>query len=160
MIERMRSCYMTLKVGTMLVNESLKGISDEDFGHRTDIRNNSIQWVLGHLISSRTNMIQQLGLDQEFYADGLFRRGKEALDKSEYPSKSQMVSDWNSVSEKLIHAIENADEKALSAKSQYQYPVEDQTIFGGITFLCFHEAYHIGQIAYIQKTLGYTTVAG
>ncbi|MDF1543562.1 MAG: DinB family protein [bacterium] len=160
MIERMRGTQLALKTGTMFVARSLAEVSEEDFVRRMGENSNSLQWVMGHLISSRSFMLQQLGLDEPIYCEGLFRRGQAAQESSNYPSKEKMLSDWDDISKRLLDAIESADEETLTGKAEYTYPIEDETVYGGTVFLGFHEAYHIGQIAYIQKMLGMKTLAG
>jgi len=34
-------------------------------------------------------------------------------------------------------------------------PQGDETLRGMVAFLVFHEAYHVGQIGYLKKQLGY-----
>ncbi len=35
-----------------------------------------------------------------------------------------------------------------------QFPIEDRTLLGGVAFLLQHEAFHLGQLAFLRKALG------
>ncbi len=42
----------------------------------------------------------------------------------------------------------------LGRESPQKFPVSDTSVLGGIAFLLTHEAFHIGQLAYLRKFLG------
>jgi len=46
----------------------------------------------------------------------------------------------------------------LAKSAPREFPVRDKTVRGMIAFLVYHEAYHVGQVAYVKKWLGYPGV--
>jgi len=51
-------------------------------------------------------------------------------------------------------------DEELSKPAPFPVPAGDKTQRGAIVFLNFHETYHIGQMAYLRKWLGYSQLVG
>jgi hypothetical protein len=51
--------------------------------------------------------------------------------------------------------LDDLGEDGLVAPSPRSLPIPDKTIRGAINFAAFHESYHVGQMAYIRKWLGF-----
>ena len=70
------------------------------------------------------------------------------------------MSVWAGAGEQLMKRYEELTGEELSAKAPRDFPVPDKTIRGAINFLAYHEAYHVGQIAYIRKLLDKSSLVG
>ena len=46
----------------------------------------------------------------------------------------------------------------LDAASEHGFPTDDKSVLGVITFLTFHETYHVGQMGLLRKFLGYDPI--
>ena len=46
------------------------------------------------------------------------------------------------------------DSAILNEKSKDKFPIDDESVLGGISFLVGHEAYHIGQLSILRKFFG------
>ena len=66
---------------------------------------------------------------------------------------------WSEVSDKMMKQFELADAALLNTSCERELP-GDATIKGKVTFLSLHECYHLGQLAYIRRLLGYGQVFG
>ena len=58
---------------------------------------------------------------------------------------------------KMLDAGEENPYAQLLAPPPEGFPIEDQTIRGGISFLSWHESYHVGQIGVLRTELGYSS---
>lgn len=116
---------------------------------------NHIAWITGHLVSTRYTLSTVLGLtDREPYPE-LFETGKGIQDDMDYPSIDNLIAGWEDFSEKIIDRLESLTEDELQADPPIQTPIGDNTLRGFITFICHHEAYHIGQLSILKRHFGY-----
>jgi len=119
---------------------NLQGITHEE--SLKEMHNcNSANWILGHLVFIRNNVMAQLGLPpiadekmKEIYARGIVNPD---LSKAvPLDTLKKMYEDSQPV---IMQALEKVKEEAV---------LEQLTSFG------FHEAYHLGQIGLLRKMMG------
>ena len=65
----------------------------------------------------------------------------------------QLLAIWKETTAALIARFEALNGEQLSVESPCSFPVPDKTIRGAIGFMAYHEAYHVGQMAYLRKWL-------
>ncbi len=112
----------------------------------------SIAWHLGHLLSYRYQGLQILGQPDNNPYEVAFG-SSPATDGGDYPTTAELSEKWNRLSERFTATLTSVTEQALSA------PVGDgahaeKNVRDRIAFLAFHEGYHMGSIAALQKTIG------
>ena len=95
-----------------------------------------------------------IGLNQPNPYKNLYDGFKGLNDKSKYPDISEVKTRWNDLSGKFASTLENIAEEQLNAPAPFQLPIGDATMRGVIAFFAHHEAYHIGQIAFIRRYYG------
>jgi uncharacterized damage-inducible protein DinB len=150
-----------LAVQSMLVNRALEGLSEDDIWRRPSERTNSIGWLLGHLAAARNNMLQALGGEAEPMPWAQrFARGAELADRAAYPATADIVGALKRVNQKLKARMEVATEAELAAECPMPNPSPDKTVRGVVAFLTFHDAYHVGPIAYVLTFLGCPGLVG
>jgi hypothetical protein len=126
-------------------NERLLKLTLEGISHEESLKEmhncNSVNWILGHFVFIRNNILSQLGLPpladekmKEVYARGVVK-----------PDMKNAVP--------LDTLKKTYEESQLSIMKKIE-EVKDEAILEQITFLGVHEAYHIGQIGLLRKMLG------
>jgi uncharacterized damage-inducible protein DinB len=144
-----------LAIQSTLVKRALDGLSDADVWRRPSERSNSVGWLLGHVTWARNGMLQALGGEAEPMPWGAaFARGAEAADGPARPATEEIVGALERVNRKLRARMDTVTEAELSARCPVPTPSPDPTVRGVVAFLTFHDAYHLGQIAYVLKYLG------
>jgi uncharacterized damage-inducible protein DinB len=147
------------KLQTRLYLNVTKDISDEHAVSGIGGSSNNIAWITGHLFSTRYMLGTVLGItDREPFPD-LFERGKGVQEGVQYPSMNELTNGWNEFAEKIISRLEGMSEDELQAEAPVQTPVAENTLRGFITFICHHEAYHIGQISLARRYFGYEAMS-
>ena len=116
---------------------------------------NHIAWITGHLVSTRYTLSTVLGLTGREPYPELFESGKGIQDDMDYPSIDKLTAGWENLGEKIIDRLESLTEDELQADPPIQTPIADNTLRGFITFICHHEAYHIGQLSILKRYFGY-----
>lgn len=147
------------KLQTRLFKNVTKDISDEHAKGNFGGSPNNIAWITGHLFSTRFMLGTVLGLtDREPFPE-LFERGKGIQEGVEYPSLEELTAGWDDFATKIIDRLESMSEDDLMAEAPVQTPISENTLRGFITFLCHHEAYHIGQLSLARRHFGYEAMS-
>ena len=147
-------------VSTSLFEMALEGLSKEELLKSVGDGSNPMIWMVGHLASTRSSLLNLLGREQEVSWAGRFGRGTTISDAGEYPPLEQMLAVWKDTTTALMARFEEISDRELSAESPRNFPVPDKTIRGAISFMAYHEAYHVGQMAYLRKWLGRGSLVG
>ncbi len=143
-----------------LLEQALNDIKDEHIHTRPNEHTNSIHWIYGHITSSRYNIAKILRINAEHNFEKLFIRAADLTASEDYPALPEVIDSFNNITEKIKDRFENITEEEFRAKSEYAFPGQEKTVQGSLTFLNFHETFHIGQIALIRKFLGYGRLVG
>ena len=160
MDSRIASSVHQYGVSAYLFELALKGLSEEELLQSVGDDSNPMIWIVGHLTSTRSSLLNLLGHNHEVPWGGLFARGATIHDPSEYPPMEQMLATWKDTTTALMARFEALSDEELSAQSPRSFPVPDKTIRGAIGFMAYHEAYHVGQMAYLRKWLGKGSLVG
>lgn len=150
----------TFQTNSFLLNKAVKDMSEEHITKRPNDNTNPIQFLIGHITLYRYHACKLLGNEMKYKHTEHFQMGAQPKDASNYPSVAEMVAEWNVISKKLDDILESSSEEDLANAFEHKYPIGEQNIGGAMSFIMFHESYHIGQIAYIRKFMGYDTLVG
>jgi hypothetical protein len=143
-----------------LFHGAVDGISHEDLLKRPHDGSNPLVWVAGHAMSSRCSVAGMAGETIQNQWSSIFARGASVGSDVTYPEMTEIVALWDDVTEKLMIRLDELGEDELSRTAPFSVPTGDKTIRGAMIFLNFHETYHIGQMAYLRKWLGYSQLIG
>jgi uncharacterized damage-inducible protein DinB len=149
------------KQNGVFLPKSFEGMTTEEWNRRPNETSNSLLWEVGHITWARGRTLHFLGVEWSKPWLNEFARGKSAADVSQYPSAEELVAAWNEGSAALTAALESVTPEALSAPPPEKAPPStDGTLGGVISFLAYHETYHVGQAAYISRWLGHAQIMG
>jgi hypothetical protein len=140
---------------TRLYTKALSGIGHEDLLTRPGPRSNPLIWVAGHLVQQRTRLLGAFGPPRQIPWEDLFRTGSVIGDLRLYPTTGELEAVWRSASEELMRRIEATPEERLAGPAPDWLISHDGTLRGGLSYAAFHEAYHVGQMGYLRKWLGF-----
>lgn len=149
------------KLDNKLVKKALEGVSDADIHKRINGSGTSLHWITGHIVASRDYIGKTIGSGIDWKHNELFGgNGKDLNDPSAYPPIAEISKAFDSVSRKLIKRLGELKEKEINKKGKDKWPQGGKTVLDGISFMCWHEGWHLGQVAYLKKRLGYKSLAG
>ena len=137
-----------------VVNAQLDGLSHEDCLLQLPFRGNCANWVLGHIISSRSSMIKQITgetyWDDE--TDALYKFGSEPITDGENALHlDPLLEHLKNSAESLKNAIEGATQEQLEAIWNEE---RQSTVLDFLLFMTWHEGYHAGQFEYLRQLAG------
>jgi hypothetical protein len=156
-ISAMSSLFHT---NDQLFHRALDGIDREHLLQRPHDGSNPLIWIAGHAMTSRASLTKMLGEKVENPWTELFKRGATIDSNVSYPDIQEIVSLWEDVTEKLMTRLKALTDEELAQPATFPVPAGDKTQRGAIVFLNYHETYHIGQMAYLRKWLGYSQLVG
>lgn len=140
--------------------KTFDGLEADDWLGSPKESSNPILWIAGHIVWARAMALKTLGHTWERPWMTQFARGAKLPTASEYPAPDEVLSGWADVSSELASALESASDEALSAPTGERSPSFDGKVGGMVSFLAYHEAYHVGQAAYLRCWLGHGGIAG
>ena len=128
----------------MVFNTNLKDISHADSLASPESGGNSINWIVGHLLVNRDSIREKLGLAGIYTGPEyeVYKRGSKELDPAHAVDFSKLFAGFNEAQREL--------EEKLSETDYSEKPDELKKL----TFLAFHEAYHIGQTGLLRRIAG------
>jgi len=151
---------LMLKLNAGLIKSSLDGLADSDLWLRPTPRNNPMLWVFGHIVATRAKLLGALGDPLDTGWGDLFNRGATLKDAAAYPARQEIERVHRDVSERLKTAFAAFTDADLERAAPPLGLPGVKTVADQLAFFAFHESYHVGQLAYIRKSLGQSGVAG
>ena len=145
----------TCKDNTEVAHMQAKGLSHADSLLLPPFRANCMNWVLGHILTSRDECLALLdgqpvlsAAETEVYARGSLPLADSAQALALEDLLARLVEAQN----RLIEKLSALDAAALQAEVKFgrsPRPLEEV-----LTFLQWHETYHIGQLELLRQLTG------
>jgi len=148
------------KFNTDIVDKAVSDVSAEHWFKKPGEDSNHLMWVMGHLVVHRGRTLQMLGINWETTWADLFARGADRVDDAEYPAIEDVLNAWKRLSSDLLSALREPAPDVLSKPAPKGPPSFDGKISGTVAFFAFHDTYHVGQVSYLRKWLGYGQTVG
>ncbi len=147
------------KINTGLFKKTIDGIPPDRLLERPGDDSNHLLWIAGHVVVHRAKVIKILGEEWSAPWEELFFRGAKLTTAEWYPGIDELVQVWDDVSGRLSSSLAGASPEALAEPVSKGITL-DGKVSGQIAFLALHETYHVGQMAYLRKWLGYGQAVG
>jgi len=148
------------KANTDIVNRAIAGVEPEHWFKAPGDDSNHLTWVLGHLIVHRGEVLKTIGVDWDNSWYEIFKPGSPRLADTKYPSPEELRSAWQAVSDKLSGALKTPPEGVMTQEAPKGPPSFDGKISGTVAFYALHDTYHVGQVGFLRKWLGYGQTIG
>lgn len=148
-----------MALNTVLFKRCVDGLSDEELWRRPSDHSNPLFWIAGHITTSRRSLLRLLGGTPAPLAwEPVFDRHERLRPREDYPAFDAVLDALKDVNQHLKTRMEEATDEQLAAPSPRQFPGNDQSVRSAIAFFAFHDTYHVGQLSYLRKWLGYPGV--
>jgi uncharacterized damage-inducible protein DinB len=142
---------------------ALENISEEDGRKTINDNSNSLEWIVGHLITTRYRNMLRVGLQIEpykhldkFISQTIPPPNAIKFDKANnYPSLAESREQWLHYDRLFSQRLQVIDESTLNTELPFTVLTGGNKVEDALTFMTMHESYHIGQMSIIRKALGY-----
>ena len=154
MIPALESAAGSFATANMLIPLVLGDLTDELARRRTrDGEGPSIAWQVGHILDYRCQLVTLFGTPRPSPFHVAFATSS-ATDGSDYPTVAEFLQHWKWIEADLLAALETTSETNVRSKVVDGGPHAGRPVLDAVAFCVFHEAYHIGALGAIRKTLG------
>jgi hypothetical protein len=151
---------LQFKLNGALMKSALEGLTPADLWRRPSDDTNPILWIFGHVVAARAAVAAMLGDRVDTGWDTKFARGAALLPPDRYPPVEEIERVNRDVVERLKNTFAALTDADLAAPATATHLPGVKTLADQIAFYAFHESYHVGQMAYISKSLGHSRIAG
>ena len=151
---------LIFKLNNSLIARSLDGLSDEEVWAQPTGSGNPIAWLVGHLTETRAAMLAEMGVPFDYGWTRAFKRGSALQDRTGYPTREAIEAAWKATHAAMRDAFATVAPERLAAAASRSPVPGVENVADLIAFCGFHEAYHVGQIGFIRKQLGHSSIAG
>lgn len=142
-----------------LALRALDGLTHKQLWEAPTERNNAMLWIAGHLVQTRALLLGLLGEPFDTGWGERFNRGAKIGDANGYPSRHEIEKAMRDVSQRLQAKLAALDDAQLAQPASMDLPGA-KTVADQVALFAFHDSYHVGQMGYIRKALGYPALAG
>lgn len=151
---------LIFKLNNNLIARSLDGLSDEDMWCQLSGSGNPVAWLLGHVTEMRAGLLSEMGAPFDCGWSRTFQRGSALVNRDRYPARDVIQAGWNATHAAMRDAFAGVTPDRLMAPVTRRPVPGVETLADLIAFCGFHESYHVGQIGFIRKQLGHSSIAG
>src|SRR5687767_13576896 len=148
------------KLNNGLVSRSLDGLSDDEVWQPPPGGGNPVGWILGHITETRVALLGLLGRTAATGWTPAFTRGSVRADRASYPSRQTIEVAWQNTHAGMRDAFAALTPEHLQQPAAGPPLPGANTVADQLAFFAFHESYHVGQIGYVRRQLGHSSIAG
>lgn len=143
------------RLNTDLLLNCIADVSEAHAAERVLPGTNSIAFVAAHVVDARYFLAGLLGRAIPNPLARTLGHVTRIEEVDRLPGLAELRESWVSVSKHVEHGLATVSVGSLERPSPQKFPVQDASVLGGLAFLAQHESYHVGQISFIRKGLGY-----
>ncbi|MEM7357260.1 MAG: DinB family protein, partial [Acidobacteriota bacterium] len=145
-----------LETSNFVIGVQLGDLKNEDAQRRArGDAGASISWIIGHLLSYRCMVLQACGVDQPNPYEETFSYEAPATGGENYPDIAELRAAWSEIHDKVREMLSGLSDEQILAQSELPSPTGGGTLLDGLSFLVWHESYHIGTIGMLRVQFGY-----
>lgn len=130
---------------------NLEGVGEEEALREPDSGGNSLNWIAGHIVSYRNRILELVGEPPVW--DGETARRYDGTDDAGWSPAAALPI------ERIRADLERSQELLEAALSRLgpddlERPAGERTTGALLSFLQFHETYHVGQLGLARRLVG------
>lgn len=139
-----------------IIERQADGLSHQDSLAQSPYNINCLNWVLGHIVNGRDDMLELLGRERQMDADDAeqYKRESEPIieDGPGVLPLDELLSLLHNTTEELGDALERVTEEQLA--EEYEWGGRSSSLLDWCQFFYFHDTYHTGQTDLLRQVAG------
>ena len=140
-----------------IIKMQTEGLSHEQSLIQLPFRSNCLNWVVGHILTNRCNILKLLGAEDIRHGVNLdhYERDSQPVtaDGEGVLKLGELLKHLEDTQKQLEVVLEQEDEESLQRTSPYRDRPESPVAYW-IFFLYFHDCYHTGQTEIFRQAAG------
>lgn len=144
------------RMTSFIANANLEGITHEESIIRPAGGGNCINWVFGHVIATRCDVMPALDVTPPWSdaQTALYRRGMALAANPEYLPLDELRRGFDASQEALLAGIAKTSEERFAADAPFSPGGMRETLGSLLMKIAIHEGYHLGQTGILRRMLG------
>ncbi len=145
------------EINHRVLHMQIEGLSHEDSLLQPPFRANNLNWVLGHIIASRSRALALLGAEPVWSKEesAAYARESEPITAEEAYPLDKLMADLDTAQERLMAALAQTTPEDLGPKDLGEQEEDQERSLGErLSFTYWHEAYHTGQTELLRQLAG------
>jgi uncharacterized damage-inducible protein DinB len=138
-----------------VIGRQVAGLSHTDSLLQPPVRGNCLNWVLGHIVVHRDYVLEAMGEEKVLGEDAVARYDRESQpitgDEPGVLPLETLLEALNTTQERISDALSRATDESLAQPAPKSEPA---TVARQVTFLLWHETYHVGQTEHLRQLAG------
>lgn len=143
-----------LELNTGAIKMTLKDVTSGQAAKSPHANCNSAHFVLGHIATYRLEMVRHLGVEVPHDLGKTFAWGAKDEQRETYPPLKELHQIIEDTESRIRARLDTITDAELEAEGAYEVAPMPKTVEGVISFLVFHETYHVGQLGYQRRFHG------
>ncbi|HZU85871.1 MAG TPA: DinB family protein [Anaerolineaceae bacterium] len=143
---------------TRLVHSHMAGLTHPDSLIQPGGTGNSLNWILGHLLLCRAEMLDLLGKPCPLSIESLARYDNGSLPvgpaSTDIWKFEDLLASWDGVDAAFLQAIQSATDEEM--QRTISTGAREIMLYRRLHFYFFHEAFHVGQFEVLRHLAGKT----
>jgi uncharacterized damage-inducible protein DinB len=137
------------------VSRNLDGISEEEAIVRPDPGVNSVNWLLGHMLTVRQSFLGHFGIGPLLTPESTaqYKRGAQPGDYAP-ETLASLTGTFGRAQEELLSLLSRLDEDDLAKPAPFSPTGAPETVGSLLGRMVVHESYHTGQTGTLRRLLG------
>jgi hypothetical protein len=140
-----------------IIKMQTEGLTNEQSLIQLPFRSNCLNWVVGHLLTNRCNILRLLEAEDirpDVNLDHYERESEPVtgVGQGVLPLK-ELIKHLEDTQKRLEAVLEQETEQSLQRMATYRDRPE-RTVASWILFLYFHDSYHVGQTEILRQAAG------
>ena len=156
---RLEPLISILSINAAAYGRALEDVDQASAERRPSDRSNSLAYLACHALDARFYLMRTCGHEMTNPWQEHFDAATDVSDMKDYPPMYELRTVMDEVHNATVAHLATMSSADLEADTGHGFPIPDNSLLGAITFLTFHEAYHVGQMGFLRKYLGYDPVA-
>lgn len=146
------------RFSAMVIKANVGEITHEESLVQPAPAGNCVNWVLGHLVGSRSNMLKMFGeapVWSEEQCARYDRHGDPITSAAEAEPLDAIWRAFDTGQDRLLNVIAALPDEKFSEKAPFSPAGDpDETIGSLLSTVAFHDAYHAGQTGVLRRIIG------
>lgn len=140
---------------TRVLGRQTEGLTHADSLLQPPVRGNCLNWVLGHIVVHRDYVLEAMSEEKVLGDDAIARYDRESepitSDEPGVLPLETLLEALNTTQERIADALSRATDQSLAEPAPKSEPA---TVARQVTFLLWHESYHVGQTELLRQLAG------
>jgi uncharacterized damage-inducible protein DinB len=143
-----------LEFNTRQFHAAIDGIDDHRASRELGTSCRRIDHIAAHMIDARAHVARLLGVRPHLDILDVLEAVPTFEKLGDRVPLSALRDAWDLLTDPLRTGFDALTDEAFVATTDHQFPVDDPSLRGAITFFVQHEAYHLGQLGLLRRELG------